>query len=98
MTHGQRVAADGDEPIKAAELFFLPGVTLYVDHGSWDYHITVSPNHAPRDLGRILGAAEERGLSLLDQDACVPTLFEDDSVRLYLQSTDTTELAACETH
>ncbi|PCG86345.1 hypothetical protein CIB93_08895 [Streptomyces sp. WZ.A104] len=79
-------AAVQDEPLKTAEIVFLPGVTLYVDHESWDYHITASPNHPPTHLRRILSAAEDRGLALLDQDACTPDLLADDSVRLYLQS------------
>ncbi|MEU7643370.1 hypothetical protein [Streptomyces huasconensis] len=86
MTHGQRVAATEDEPIKVVELVSLPGITLHVDREDWDYHITVAPDHSPRHLRRILDAAKHRGLSLLDQELCVPALLEDDSVRLHLQS------------
>ncbi|MEU3045822.1 hypothetical protein ABZ705_04675 [Streptomyces sp. NPDC006984] len=84
MTHNGGAAVQG-EPLKTAEIVFLPGVTLYVDHDSWEYHITASPNHPPAHLRRILGAAEDRGLSLLDQDTCTSDLLADDSVRLYLQ-------------
>ncbi|MFF4701112.1 hypothetical protein [Streptomyces chattanoogensis] len=85
MTHDWPVAATEDEAIRTVELVSLPGVTLHVDHDDWDYHITVSPDHAPGHLRRIIAAAQSRGLDLLDQDACVPVLLADDSVRLYLQ-------------
>ncbi|OII68265.1 hypothetical protein [Streptomyces sp. CC77] len=85
MATGLHLAIE-DEAIKTVELVSLPGVTLHVDHGAWDYHITVAPDHTPGHLRRILAAARSRGLDLLDQDACVPVLLADDSVRLYLQS------------
>ncbi|MER6314638.1 hypothetical protein ABT237_12825 [Streptomyces sp. NPDC001581] len=87
MMHGQgAVSMCEAEPIRRAEVLYLPGVALHVTEDQSDCHITVSPGHAPDHLRRILQAAKQRGLGLLDQDECEPTLLADDSVRLYLQT------------
>ncbi|MCP3755745.1 hypothetical protein ACFRJ1_16935 [Streptomyces sp. NPDC056773] len=87
MMHDQgAVSMCEAEPIRRAEVLYLPGVALHVAEDQSDCHITVSPNHAPDHLRRILKVAEQRGLGLLDQDECEPTLLADDSVRLYLQT------------
>ncbi|MGW6745431.1 hypothetical protein ACWGDX_32615 [Streptomyces sp. NPDC055025] len=86
MTHGRGADFGTVDQPRTARQICRPGVTLYVNEEQLDFHITASPDHTTENLTAVLRAAEDLGLSLLDQDECEPEVLPDDSIRLYLKS------------
>ncbi|MGW1836981.1 hypothetical protein [Streptomyces sp. NPDC002067] len=85
MSHGRGEVSEIEEgEAEFRDQVRTPLIALYVDHESFDFHITAMPGYRASEMRRILALAARQGLGLPDEDDREPEILEDGSVRLHL--------------